>query len=110
MQKTANKNNVQPEDHLLFANYDGKPFSSSSYSDFWSRIKRGYKNKTGKIIDIHPLLMRKAFASDLSRQGHNYATIQQLLGHAPGSVSILNYDSPANQQKIDAVLNRQFKQ
>lgn len=105
-----NQRKTQSEDHLLFANYDGKPFSSSSYSDFWSRIKRGYKNKTGKIIDIHPLLMRKAFASDLSRQGHNYATIQQLLGHAPGSVSILNYDSPANQQKIDAVLNRQFKQ
>ena len=54
--------------------------------------------------------MRKAFASDLSRQRHNYATIQQLLGHTPDSVSILNYDSPANQQKIDAVLNRQFKQ
>ncbi len=99
MQKTANKNNIQPADHLLFANYDGKPFFSSSYSDFWSRIKRGYKNKIGKIIDIHPLLMRKAFASDLSLQGHNYATIQQLLDHTPGSVPILNYDSPANQQK-----------
>lgn len=100
---------TQSKDNLLFANYDGKPFSSSAYSDFWSRIKRGYKNKTGKNIDIHPLLMRKAFASDLSRQGQGYATIQQLLGHTPGSVSILNYDSPANQQKIDAVLNRQFK-
>lgn len=84
MQKTANKNNVQPEDHLLFANYDGKPFSLSSYSDFWSRVKRGYKNKTGKMIDIHPLLMRKAFASDLSRQGHNYTTIQQLFGSCSG--------------------------
>ena len=40
---------TQSEDHLLFANYDGNPFFSSSYSDFWSRIKRGYKNKTGKI-------------------------------------------------------------
>ena len=94
---------------LLFADYKGKPIGSDKLSDFLYRVRREYKNKTGKKVDIHAVLMRKAFAADLYRDGCNPVVIKELMGHKDTSMSMDWYASASTEDKLQATKNRTYK-
>ena len=94
---------------LLFADFSGKPLGTDKVSDFIGRVRKQYKKQTGKTIDFHAVLMRKAFASDLYRDGCNPVVIKELMGHKDTSMSMDWYATASTEDKLDATIHRTFK-
>ena len=88
---------------LLFADYDGNPFSSTNFSDYLARVSRSCG------IKVYSLLMRKSFSADLYAQGTNPAVTKRLMGHKNEDMSLNAYATASNEDLISTTLNRKYK-
>ncbi len=88
---------------LLFADYDGNPFSSTNFSDYLARVSRSCG------IKVYSLLMRKSFSADLYAQGINPAVTKKLMGHKSEDMSLNAYASAGKEELINTTANRKYK-
>lgn len=88
---------------LVFADYNGDPFSTEDFSDYLYRVSRSCG------IKVYSTLMRKSFSSDLYREKENPATIKKLMGHKKEEMSLNAYASASKEELINATMNRKFK-
>lgn len=88
---------------LIFADYNGNPFSTEDFSDYLYRVSRSCG------IKVYSLLMRKAFSADLYREKENPASIKKLMGHKKEDMSLNAYASASREELINATMNRKFK-
>ena len=88
---------------LLFADYDGNPFSSTNFSDYLARVSRSCG------IKVYSLLMRKSFSADLYAQGINPAVTKKLMGHKSEDMSLNAYATASSEDLINTTLNRKYK-
>lgn len=88
---------------LIFANYDGKPFSSEDLSDYLYRVSKSCG------IKVYSLLMRKSFSADLYREGVNPAITKRLMGHKKEDMSLNAYASAGKEELINTTANRKYK-
>ena len=88
---------------LVFADYNGDPFSTGDFSDYLYRVSRSCG------IKVYSLLMRKSFSADLYREKENPASIKRLMGHKKEDMSLNAYASASREELINATMNRKFK-
>lgn len=84
---------------LLFPPYKGKYYRTD---DFGQRIHLMAKRRG---IDFNLYMLRHRFATDLLVSGTDIRTIQELMGHASGTMSI-DYARSNDELKKDALKNR----
>ncbi len=89
---------------VLFAKYTGELFTSDEVSDFLCRVSKTCG------IKVYATLMRKSFAADLYRSKVNPSATRKLMGHKHENMSANWYATPADEEMIDAMKNRQYKQ
>lgn len=88
---------------LIFADYDGNPFSTDYLSNYLSLVSK----KCG--IKVYAGLMRKAFSADNYRMKTNPAAIKKLMGHKNENMSANWYATAASDEVIEAMYNREYK-
>ena len=101
---------VYSKHDILFSDYEGNLISSTQMASYIHRVCKQWNEKNGTDIDVYAVLMRKAMSSDNYRNNVNPITIKNMMGHTEVTTSANWYASSAEQDKIDAALNREFKQ
>lgn len=94
---------------LIFADYDGKPISSTALSDYCHRVRIAYAKQTGIDLDFYPGLMRKSFASDCLNTTGDPKTVMAAMGHNNAKTSLEHYASASTERVFEAIQNRKYK-
>lgn len=81
---------------LIFAKYDGKPFSTDEVSNYLYRVS----NACG--IKVYSTLMRKSFSSDLIAGHVDPETVKELMGHE--SINMSLYYASANRENLNQTM------
>ena len=85
---------------LVFARYDGRPFSSDEYSDYLYRVSKSCG------IKVYSVLMRKSFSSDLIGNGVDPESVKELMGHEDINMS-LDYASSTGKRLAQTMMDRE---
>jgi integrase/recombinase XerD len=72
------RNNLNPEDDILFPNCDGKKMTRQG---FWKIVKQ-YGKACGLEDRLTPHIFRNSFAAHMIEGGADLKSIQEMLGHA----------------------------
>ena len=72
------RNNLNPEDDILFPNCDGKKMTRQG---FWKIVKQ-YGRACGLEDRLTPHIFRNSFAAHMIEGGADLKSIQEMLGHA----------------------------
>lgn len=78
---------------LVFAKYDGVPFSTDEYADYLYRVSKDCG------IKVYSTLMRKSFASDLIAGGVDPESVKELMGHESINMSLYYASSTKDRLK-----------
>ena len=82
---------------IIFAKYNGEPFTSTEASDYIGRVSRKRKKVTGIEQDFYSTLMRKAYSSDQYREHVSPAVVKKLMGHRYETTSVNWYASASDE-------------
>ena len=78
---------------LVFAKYDGTPFSTDEFADYLYRVSRACG------IKVYSTLMRKSFSSDLIAGGVDPESVKELMGHESINMSLYYASSTEDRLK-----------
>ena len=84
---------------LVFAKFNGHPFSSDEVSDYFYRVSRACG------IKVYPTLLRKSFSSDMYKNRINPAAIRKLMGHKSENMSA-NWYATTSDEEMDQTMQR----
>ena len=94
---------------IIFAKYNGEPFTSTEASDYIGRVSRKRKKVTGIEQDFYSTLMRKAYSSDQYREHVSPAVVKKLMGHRYETTSVNWYASASDEEVREASRNRKYR-
>lgn len=95
---------------LIFADYEGKPISSTKFADYIRRVKKQWWKDTGHSEDIYSEVMRKSLAADSYALGINPTITKKMMGHKNEDMSLNWYSTAPESEVVSAFLNRKFKE
>ena len=81
----AKKNNASHDEYALFLGRNGTRLTAQSV---WQRLKRR-SLQAGLAVPVHPHMLRHSFATHLLQAGYDIRTVQELLGHADVSTTMI---------------------
>lgn len=87
----------------LFSDYNGDPFDTDFVSDYLYRVSKACG------IKVYAGLMRKAFSADNYRRKTNPAAVKKMMGHKNENMSVNWYATAADEEIVEAMLNREYK-